>query len=145
YPNATMTPTDLDLKLPTLWFTQTPPSLPPSLPFPCSTAYTANWTRVGPRITHMLVLTLRWTPNLSSTTVRITWDAASPALSARAEQRHAPPPPPPSRRQLQAVQARFGDAVARWCEARIGVKVGDGECWTLAHDALEATGAMPSI
>lgn len=33
---------------------------------------------------------------------------------------------------------RYGERIAAWCEARIGQKVGNGECWTLANDALEA-------
>lgn len=35
-------------------------------------------------------------------------------------------------------KSRYGDHIAAWCEARIGQKVGNGECWTLANDALTA-------
>lgn len=34
--------------------------------------------------------------------------------------------------------------MARWCESKMGQKVGDGECWALAHDGLKAVGAMRS-
>ena len=33
---------------------------------------------------------------------------------------------------------RYGERIAAWCEARIGTKVGNGECWTLANDAITA-------
>jgi hypothetical protein len=39
---------------------------------------------------------------------------------------------------------RYSNATAAWCESKMGRQVGNGECWTLAHDALAAVGAMPS-
>jgi len=33
---------------------------------------------------------------------------------------------------------RYGNALASWCESRMGTKVGNGECWTLANDGLKA-------
>jgi hypothetical protein len=33
-------------------------------------------------------------------------------------------------------------AVVKFCEKKVGKKVGDGECWTLARDALAAAGAL---
>lgn len=38
--------------------------------------------------------------------------------------------------ELIANQKRFGEYVASWSENKIGQKVGSGECWDLAHDAL---------
>ena len=39
---------------------------------------------------------------------------------------------------------RYSEAVATWSESKMGQQVGDGECWTLAHDALVAVGARCS-
>jgi hypothetical protein len=36
---------------------------------------------------------------------------------------------------------RYSNAVASWCESMMGQQVGDGECWTLANEALLAVGA----
>ena len=33
---------------------------------------------------------------------------------------------------------RYSERVAAWCEARMGEKVGNGECWTLAAEALSS-------
>lgn len=33
---------------------------------------------------------------------------------------------------------RYSEALASWCESNMGHQVGDGECWTLARDALQA-------
>lgn len=33
---------------------------------------------------------------------------------------------------------RYSDAVAAWSESKMGQQVGDGECWTLANNALVA-------
>jgi hypothetical protein len=38
--------------------------------------------------------------------------------------------------ELAAASKRFGGAVAAFCAARVGQVHGDGECWTLANDAL---------
>jgi hypothetical protein len=32
----------------------------------------------------------------------------------------------------------YSERIAAWCEAKKGQKVGDGECWTLANNALVA-------
>ncbi len=33
---------------------------------------------------------------------------------------------------------RYSERVARWCESKMGKRVGNGECWTLAREALLA-------
>ncbi|KAI5777903.1 hypothetical protein EDC01DRAFT_381022 [Geopyxis carbonaria] len=137
-------PLDLDLALPTQWYTHTPPRFPPCISTNSkkSMTYTTSWsTASSGRKTHTLTVAIRWTLNLSLTRLRITWDASAPAVTARASQRHFPPPQPPALNSLPLV----GSAVARWCEARLGQCVGNGECWTLASEALKATpGAMAS-
>jgi hypothetical protein len=32
----------------------------------------------------------------------------------------------------------YNEDVATWCESQMGTQVGNGECWTLANDALKA-------
>lgn len=32
----------------------------------------------------------------------------------------------------------YSDAVATWCESKMGRQVGNGECWTLANEGLKA-------
>lgn len=39
------------------------------------------------------------------------------------------------------VSGNPGPAIARWCRAQEGRKVGNGECWTLANEAFMAVGA----
>lgn len=39
---------------------------------------------------------------------------------------------------------RYSEAIASWSEAKIGQQVGDGECWTLANEALKAVGTQCS-
>lgn len=100
--------------------------------------------------------------DLSSTKIRVTWDSSSPEYTVKAEQRHAPPPPMMSRRELEDCRERYApslcflyllssfkltdiirysDAIASWSESQIGLKVGNGECWTLANEALKAIAA----
>lgn len=40
-------------------------------------------------------------------------------------------------------QKRYGEKIAAWCEDKLGKCVGNGECWTLADEALKGVGAMP--
>jgi len=35
----------------------------------------------------------------------------------------------------------YSDSIASWSESRLGTQVGNGECWTLANEALNAVGA----
>jgi hypothetical protein len=39
---------------------------------------------------------------------------------------------------------RYSDAIASWSESKMGEQVGDGECWTLANEALKAVAAKAS-
>jgi len=139
-------PCDLDLSLEQEWFAASPMRLPPSIhnnPHKaCRTS--SSWTRSpSGRTQHTLLLSLLWTQNLSHTLVRLTWDGSAPAATVRAEQRHSPPPPPLSRQELRTLEDR-GHDIAEWCEQRMGAQVGNGECWTLAHDALEAAAGLMS-
>lgn len=82
-----------------------------------------------------------WTLNLSSTKIKLTWDASAPAETATAQQRHFPPPQPLTAAELEQLVPKGREIVA-WCEERHGTQVGDGECWTLAHQATTATSGI---
>jgi hypothetical protein len=47
------------------------------------------------------------------------------------------PPPTTTKKLLTEGHEKYGEHVANWCEVKEGQTVGNGECWTLAHDALE--------
>lgn len=103
-------------------------------------AMTTSWVRTpSGRTKHTLVFAVRWTLNLSTTKIKITWDASHPTGTVNAAQRHFPPPTPHSLPELEAAALKYGAAVAAWCHSQLGRQVGNGECWTLAHDALAAT------
>ncbi|KAH0543275.1 hypothetical protein FGG08_002439 [Glutinoglossum americanum] len=141
FKGANDTPGDVELSLDSLWFAKNPPAFPPPAIARIEEklyVLSSSWSRSGPRTTHTLTAIVRWTSNLSTTKIRLTWDASNPRITVKAEQKHFPPPSPLSPRELEAQQQRYGDRIAGWCEARIGTQVGNGECWTLAHDALEA-------
>lgn len=141
-------PTDLELCLETEWFICNPLKLPASIQDnpQKSFQYTNSWERLpSGRTRHTLIIAIMWTLNLSQTKVRLSWDASAPAATVKAQQRHSPPPIPLSEHQLEELADRNGPEIIGWCENRIGEKVGNGECWTLAHGALEATpGVMAS-
>jgi len=45
--------------------------------------------------------------------------------------------------ELRASSQRFGPAIVAFCAQRIGTRVGNGECWTLADEAIKACDADP--
>lgn len=138
-------PPDLDLSISRVWFSKTPLRLPPSIESieEKMHTFTNSWERsASGRTIHTLILAIRWTLNLSTTKIKITWDASAPSVTAKAEQKHFPPPSslPPAK--------EWGDRIVDWVRARIGQQVGNGECWTLAADCFsslqvedEATGS----
>jgi hypothetical protein len=140
-------PCDLDLSLDTPWFTTTPLRLPqsidrnPNKAFRCST----SWTRTpSGRVRHTMIISLLWTENMSSSKIRLTWDASAPTSTVKAEQLHFPPPEGLSAQLLGQMTLR-GPEIVQFCEERMGTQVGNGECWTLAFEALSNTpGMMPS-
>ncbi|PQE16037.1 gmp synthase protein [Rutstroemia sp. NJR-2017a WRK4] len=138
-------PADLPLDLPSLWFLQSPiPFPPPSiarLPGTRTATYSTSWSSNGVRKTHTLTGIIRDNTTLSSTKLKLTWDSSSPAHSIRALQKHIPPPPPLSQTQLQTLSTTYSPRVASWAEDHLGMQVGNGECWTLAFEALKAVAA----
>ena len=83
------------------------------------------------------VFAIRWTADLSRTFVKVTWNSDDPWRSVRGRQKHFPPPALLPIRELEKAAGLYGDLIVAFCEANLGRQVGNGECWTLAHDALE--------
>ncbi|KAL7274022.1 hypothetical protein RUND412_003093 [Rhizina undulata] len=143
YPHALLAavPADLNLSLESLWFTKSPLRLPPAIERVEEKIYTysTSWSRsAAGKTTHTLILSLRWTDNISGTKIRLTWDASAPDITVKSQQVHVPPPRPLDRVQLEIAAGRYGTRVLDWVRRQQGQQVGNGECWTLAHDALVA-------
>lgn len=78
-------------------------------------------------------------PSLAYSKLHLTWDASAPGHTINAQQRHFDPPRKLSKSELEAYKAQYNEPVVQYCEQAIGTQVGNGECWTLAHEALKAT------
>ena len=78
-------------------------------------------------------------PNLARTKIHITWQGVEPALTCKDEQSHYPPPQNLSSRELEKCRKLYNEKIAKWCEKQLGTQVGNGECWTLANEALKET------
>ncbi|KAK9369053.1 hypothetical protein V1509DRAFT_620980 [Lipomyces kononenkoae] len=92
--------------------------------------------------TKTIMLSVRF-PDLSRTKFRIEVDRYDDN-NVSAQRLDYPPPAMPGVQDLEAAATGFGENVARFAEANVGHQVGDGECWTLAREALKSSGAMPS-
>ncbi|TVY85554.1 hypothetical protein LSUE1_G000054 [Lachnellula suecica] len=137
-------PRDLDLDLKSLWFAQSPPKFPPpslGQAGKISYASSSSWSSNGARRTHTFHAVIQDNTTMARTKIIISWDASNPGVTVNAQQKHYPPPRKLSRHELDDCQQRYSGAVANWCESKMGQKVGNGECWTLAHDALKAVAA----
>lgn len=77
--------------------------------------------------------------DLSTLKLRFTWSraASDPLKSYNLEQNFIPAPQPTTVKQIITSHEKYGEYVASWCENKQGQKVGSGECWDLAHDALQ--------
>ena len=127
---------EFDLQLHTLWFAQPTIQLPPTL---AGLNYTYSIVKSNAECA--LTLAIRISEDLSIVKYRITWpgNVSGPALAAAAKQERKELPPPPTLTQAQLIQAyeQFGNGVAAFGESVIGQQVGDGECWTLAKEAID--------
>lgn len=129
------TQSEFDLCLSKAWFTKNPLRFPPSIEAIDGKmhSFTSSWERSpSGRTKHTLILAIRWTLNLSTTKIKITWDASAPGTTAKAEQKQFPPPASAPRPK------EWGDRIVNWVRARIGQQVGNGECWTLAADCFSS-------
>lgn len=133
---------DLDLDLSSEWYAKKPITFPPPsiirLPGSRDYASTSGWSLSGARRTHTFNGIIRHNSNLSTTKIRLTWDSNAPGMTVKAEQQHLPPPRALSLHELEHYRIQYSNRIAKWCEARVGTQVGNGECWTLAAEALKA-------
>ena len=107
---------------------QSPP--PASLPPGSGSASNITWL-------YTATFAVRWTTDLSRTYIRVTWSSNNPSSTVRGQQKHFPPPVPLAPAELERAAGLYGAGVRAWCQRQLGRQVGNGECWTLAHDALE--------
>ncbi|RPB03371.1 hypothetical protein L873DRAFT_1787150 [Choiromyces venosus 120613-1] len=129
-------PPDLDLELSTAWFSKSPLRFPKSIEEIEGKMLisTSQWTRASSgRTKHTLLMASRWTMNLSTTKIKLTWDTSAPAATVKALQRHIPPPSSPP-----SLDVEWGDRIVEWVADRLGQQVGNGECWTLAEECFRA-------
>ncbi|KAE9379035.1 hypothetical protein N431DRAFT_327486 [Stipitochalara longipes BDJ] len=135
---------DYDLDLKSLWFARSPVSFPPPTMNRDGKIFyssSSGWSSSGVRKTHTFTAHVRNTVTLASSKIHLTWDASNPAVTVKAQQRHYPPPRRLSQTELESYHQKYSNAVAEWSESQMGTQVGNGECWTLANNALKAIAA----
>lgn len=136
---------DYDLDLQSLWLAKSPMTFPPPsinrLPGSRSSTYNSGWSTDGARKIFFLKGAIRDNYSLVATKMYLTWDANAPGLTVKTEQKHIPPPRPLTQTELDNYRERYSESIASWCESRTGEKVCNGECWTLAADALSSIAA----
>ncbi|KAK9477702.1 hypothetical protein V1514DRAFT_333196 [Lipomyces japonicus] len=91
-----------------------------------------------------VILAVRFS-DLSRSKFRIESDLQNPSVAATAQRIDFPPPLTPNDDDLNAASSAFGENVAKFAEANYGRQVGDGECWSLANEALANAGALKSV
>lgn len=131
-----------DLQLSTLWFAQPLDRL--QLP-PCLSGRSYSCQAKANSSVSTLNINVRQ-PDLSVLRIELQWPPSDPS-QVQVEETSGFPPKPMSQQELIQQSETFGDGVASWAEAQRGTRVGDGECWTLAKEALvQGTDgkAMPS-
>lgn len=123
---------DFDLQLQTGWFASPVIKLPSSF---SNTNHTYSTQFSGSSST--LILAIRISEDLSIVKYRLQWDSTNPLGTVKSERKELLPPPTLTQAQLVQAYEQFGNGVASWAEASIGRQVGNGECWTLAQEAIE--------
>jgi hypothetical protein len=74
--------------------------------------------------------------------VEITQDSSSPEATLKAVIK---PFQPVSQQQLLEYNRQFGPGIVSFAKSNMGKVVGNGECWTLANEAVTVSGAEPPI
>lgn len=120
---------DVDLELQREWFAA------PNQPLPKAFAGCALLSSYLLGGTYTLNVTF---PDVSKATYNFTWPPGNPAaVKVDTEYTQSPLFDDFPTSTLIAWSNQFGEHVALWSERMIGKVVGRGECWDLAHDALE--------
>lgn len=123
----------LDLQLESLWFMKDEDMVLPkdlqNLNYQCSHGF------VGSKAFKVYAFRLS---DLSTLRLKFVWnkDSPNPARTITNEVEFIPPPSA-TVKLLKDGTAKYGEHIASWCEMKEGQTVGNGECWTLAHDALQ--------
>ena len=138
------TPTDIPLNFEKQWYSTDPMEQIPYLSANPSKAISlssvaASGSGYANHMTWLYTATfaIRWTTDLSRTFIQVTWSSDDPRGTVRGRQKHFPPPTPLGPTDLEKCAGLYGPSVVRFCQGQLGRQVGNGECWTLAHDALE--------
>ena len=138
------TPIDIPLNFETGWYSSDPMQQIPYLAANASKAIssssvTASGSGSARHMTWIYTGTfaIRWTTDLSRTFIRVTWSSDDPRRTVQGRQKHFPPPTPLGPTDLEKCANLYGAEIVRYCQGQMGRQVGNGECWTLAHDALE--------
>jgi len=120
----------------------TKPSIPKEIESMPHKAYGVSMSASssGFSTTYIEIVSVIWTQNLSRTKFMFTWseDNAAPSI----ERRDTPPPALLEVKLLKQSSLEHGDRIVQWCLAKMGQQVGNGECWTLAKEALSS---IPSL
>lgn len=124
---------DLDLELPSLWFTSADMMQLPKCFQGLNCQLSAGF--IGDK--QFRSYAFRGV-DLSTIKLKLIWKKDSPSpLDSLTQELKFIPPPTASKEMLVQGHKVFGEHVASWCEVKSGQQVGNGECWTLAHDALQ--------
>lgn len=123
----------INFELSTLWFMSDDLSNLPrdlqGLDLQCSHGF------VGTKEFKIFAFRLR---DLATLKVKLVWKKGSAVpIDTLSEEVEFMAPPVATKAQLMDGNEKYGEHIANWCEVKEGQTVGDGECWTLAHDALE--------
>lgn len=119
----------VDTQMHTQWFVNDQP--PPDLQ---GLGWTSQFSSSGGTTTK--IYAFRIPEDLSIIKLRIVYPTNNPA-AATCERKDVPPPRELTPGELYEYNLLYGDVVARWAESMVGTQVGDGECWTLAKNAIE--------
>ncbi|VVT53323.1 uncharacterized protein SAPINGB_P003515 [Magnusiomyces paraingens] len=128
-----------DLDLPSLWFTK--PARTLTLP---ASLQGINYTfslSSSSGSSRKLILALRIAETLAIVKFKLEWKVEDPLGTVTVERKDIPPPEPMAQAQLAQAHDAFGESIARYAESVVGTQVGDGECWTLAQQAITQAAA----
>jgi len=138
---------DYNLGLGSLWYSSNPVGFPPpSMKLKPSTFNAKISFDIQPHGTtfdHTMYNVIYIINTMITTRFRVTWNSSNLLRTVKAKQMHTSPRIL-TIEELQLYRDRYSENLAKWAEAQKGSLVGDGECWTLAADGLEAIGAMRS-
>lgn len=126
---------ELDLELPSLWFVSNgmDPAKMPQCLIGLNCQMSAGF--IGQNQFRSYALRGK---DLSTIKLKLTWkDQGNSPLDTLVQELTFIPPPVATKEMIMDGHKTFGDHVASWCENKLGQQVGNGECWTLAHDALQ--------